>query len=233
MLLDNIPLSVLKVREGSVRWRSHSTADHDYLFEGIGTTQSLPWWDAATYRDILLRTKSREDVSRFLSIYGNPGLDRFVYHGTTTCLFNGKPFTWIEHGPELQQRVFLRRFKEAQAEIRKVMELPVERLLSDPRFDLDDIQIDLKLEGNKLTAECRITNGILACLASVFFDKVADIEYGWCAYCEGPFVRTTRRRKVYCKRICAQRAATKAFRDRRAAKFVKIKVGVRQLRLAK
>jgi hypothetical protein len=216
MLLQTMPLKLLKPIKGPKDWLMHPTEDGDFLFVGQDTACVPAEFDCAEFRNALLSAKTPIDLGGFLAKYGDPGMDAREYVGTRKYLISGKPMQLREYAPRRTPAIFFRKFLELQAALRGAMKTPLEEWTFGEHFELDDLPIELELSAQGITGVCRVHNGVTACYASTFLEKTAGFQYGWCSFCGRHFLRESQHAKKYCDSRCAGLAAVRAFRGRRA-----------------
>jgi len=222
-----MPLKVLKIVEWPALWTVKETSDGDFLFvrEEEGRYQSAR--DASDLLELVLGSSTVEEVYQLLMQYGHPGINEMEYVGTQDFLFPTGPLTFRQHVQQNRSRIFLSEIKELQRLLRVAMMAPVEQWKFDV-FDSREMNFQIEVEQGQLLGICRMYNGVQACMAVIYLEKLLQhVQYAWCTMCGRYFRRESLHHRKYCDETCARVAAVRAFRKRLAEKKRAIKTTVR------
>jgi hypothetical protein len=212
--LPSVPLLVLKVSKSPGVWKSKPVEGNDVLFLREAQGSHLVEYRAVEFFESIFSAHSVEDVTGFLRLYDHPGTNEDEYVGTRTFRMpSGEPFTLHQHINKPRSRVFLTEIRELQQLLKQAIDTPLDQWRRE-WFDRSAINIELENFEDKLVAVCRFNNGVDACLAYLYLEKITrDISYGWCTRCGKPYRKKSKHHRKYCD-DCPHAAAQAAYRSR-------------------
>jgi hypothetical protein len=195
--IPSAPVSVLKRSTGNSTWVMEPTKrGSDMLLSRVHVSyrSGPPAFDGREYLEAFMAVREPKDALAFVNRFGSPGAGIDKWREITFSEFRA-----LQNLVRIVARTALSEWPPKELSI-----------------GLNPERLALQWETLPFTFVHETDHGIEACCAQVFFEKLAGVEFRWCARgdCSEMFRKETAHNRIYCSPECGHVMAVRASRGR-------------------